>query len=440
MSRFEPVHLPPERVPDGAVSMTGLKHFQACPRSGYLYLLHKGSAQSVAMARGSAFHEIVERATRAMLVEQETQMPGELIKAITQEVLSETQVPVSEHDYIREMAYRWAEQTTIDPSKVIGVEQLVEVEIGGWRVRCKLDLIEQGEDGSVRIDDYKTSLAAPPYEELARKRPAGGLAAKQFQLVLYALAARYGSPVRVESCLTCAGRGSIEAIRLTADGQEDDDNAPCPDCDGRGHREIPEPFPLAAGALWFDLRLVFPGIEWEDKMVTRPVSLTPLELAEYRGSIEATLANFERALETGDWPAIQSSEACKECPAKKLCPIPRELHDHAGEINTVEDLREASEQLEKRGDLDQALRKEIKAFMKGRELREVRYGKSRAWRFSYAESERIDDKDALWAAVARAVEFGEPFNKSEHVRVVGSTTLKVVDLTPDELAEPEEAL
>lgn len=434
MSRFAPVHLPAERVPDGAVSMTALKHFQACPRSGYLYLLHKGSGQSVEMARGSAFHEVAERATRAMLVEGEAQIPGDVVKAIVQEVLSESQVPVSEHDYIREMAYRWAEQTTVDPSKVIGVEQLVEVEIGGWRVRCKLDLIEQGEDGSVRIDDYKTSPAAPPYEELARKRKGGGLAAKQFQLVLYALAARHGNPVRVEQCGECHGEGVLYSVE---GGVEE---GICSTCDGRGHVEIPEPFPLAAGALWFDLRLVFPGTEWDEKMVTRPVSLTPLELAEYRGSVEATLANFDLALETGDWPAIQSSEACKVCPAKKLCPIPAELRDHAGEINTVDDLREASEVLEKRADLDQALRKEIKLFMKGQGLREVRYGRSRAWRFAYSESERIDDKEALWAAVARAVEFGEPFNKSEHVRVVGSTTLKVVELSPDELAEPEETV
>lgn len=444
VSRFEPVRLPPERVPDGAVSMTALKHFQACPRSGYLYLLHKGTAQSVEMARGSAFHEIAERATRAMLVEQEERMPGDLIKAIVQEVLAESPVPWSEHDYIRECSYRWAEQTTLDPSKVIGVEQLVELEVGGWRVRCKLDLIEQGADGSVRIDDYKTSRAAPPYEEIARKRPdgpAGGkMAAKQFQLVVYALAARYGHPVRVEPCAACGG-GGVGDLRWGPGIEPELGNTeiPCGSCGGRGHVEIPEPFPLAAGALWFDLRLVFPGIKnQEGTMVTRDVSLTPLELGEYRGSLEATLANLDRALETDDWPAIQSDEACKECPASKLCPIPKELRDHAGEINSVDDLREASEVLERRKASDAALRKEIKSFMVGHDLREVRYGATRAWRFDYSESERIEHKDEMWAAIERAVEFGEPFDKGRFVRVVGSTKLVVVDLTPDELAESDE--
>lgn len=407
MSRFKAVHLPPGRVPQGAVSMTALRHFQACPRSGFLYLLYRGIGQSAAMARGAAAHAAFERGALAMIEQGEPMLPPDLMKTIVDEVLVEYPVPVSEHDYLREMAYRWAEQTTADPAAVVAVEQLVELELAGWRLRCKLDFAESLEGGlAVRVDDYKTSLAAPAYEEIGRRRPEedGGIAAKDFQLVVYALAAAYGSPVRVE------------------DGVE-----------------TPEPFPLAAQAQRFDMRLVFPGIEnKEGQMVTRSASLTRLELAEYRASIEATLTRFGESIESGDWPAVQSAGACKECPARRECPIPREVRDRAGAINSVEDLREASEVLERRADDDRALRAEIKAFMRGHGLREVRYGKSRAWRFVLSESERIERKDEMWAAIARAVELGEPFDKSRFLKVVESTNLKAVELSPDELAEPEE--
>lgn len=432
--RFEPVFLDADRVPDGAISMTRLKHFDGCPRAGYL-ALQFDSVQTVRMLVGSAGHEIFERGTNLMIAQGEPMIPGDLMKTLVGEVLAEHPVPVSEHDRIREFSYRWAEQTTIDPEQACGVEQLVELEIGGWRLRCKLDYAETLEGGAaVRVDDYKTSPGGvPSYDDLGRRRPGGtaGVAAKQFQLVCYALAAAYGSPVRVERL---AGAGEKVSLPITvAPGQT------LRTTDRGTFMETVEPFPLAGAAQRFDLRLVYPGIENpEGQMVTRSVSLTPLELAEYRGSLEATLANLERSIETGDWPAQMSSESCGQCPARKLCPIPRELHDHAGEVNSVEDLREASEVLEQRQAADRALAAEIRAFLKGNGLQEVRYGRSRAWRFDYSESERIERKDEMWAAIDRAVKFGEPFDKSEFVKVVGSTRLKQVELTADDLAEPEE--
>lgn len=409
MSRFEPVSLPPDRVPDGAISMTALKHYNGCPRAGYLYLLWKGIGQSVPMIRGSAFHAIAERATLAMMAQGEPTIPGDLVKVIVSEVLAEMPVPIEEHDYLREMAYRWAEQTTIDPAGVLGVEQLVELDIGGWRVRCKMDLVQMLEGGlAVQVDDYKTSRAAPAFEEIARRRPdakAGDpMMAKQFQLVLYGLAAAFGYPVHVQ------------------DGVE-----------------VRDPFPLAGQAQRFDLRLVFPGIEnQEGRMAVRPVSVTRVELAEYRESLEGLLGRLDGSLASGDWPAVQSHGACSECPARQQCPIPRELRDFAGRINSFEELVEASERWEREDAEHGALRKEIKSYIEGAGLREVRFGRSRAWRFDYRESERIDRKDQMWEAIARAVEFGEPFEKSEFVRTVGSTSFKIVELSADELEESTE--
>lgn len=431
--RFEPVFLSPDRVPDRAISMTRLKHYQGCPRAGF-FALEYDAPQNVRMLFGSMAHRIFEKATNLMLAEGESTVPGELVKVLVAEELADSQLPVAEHDRLREQAYRWAEHTTINPARTVAVEQLVSLEIGGWRLRCKLDYAELGEDGlSIRVDDYKTSPGAPAYDELGRKRPGTEpgsiMAAKEFQLVCYALAAAFGEPVRVdeEPCLNC-------------------DSAPeapdfCTSCAGTGwcRVETLDPTPLAGAVQRFDLRLVFPGIKSDlTGMVYRSLSLTRLELAEYRESIEVTLANLERSIETGDWPALQGDEACKECPAKKLCPIPRELHDHAGEINTVEELCEASEVFEQVKAEQSARRAEIAAFIKGHKLPEVRFGATKAWRTVYSESERIERRDEMWEAIERAVMFGEPFDKRRFVRLVGSTSLKVVDLTPDELAEPEE--
>jgi hypothetical protein len=158
-----------------------------------------------------------------------------------------------------------------------------------------------------------------------------------------------------------------------------------------------------------------------------------LELGEYRESLIGLLKRLEDAQRSGDWPAILSDEACGECPAKSECPIPLELHDHAGVINTVEQAAEASEVLERMKDKAAALGKEIKLWAKAHEDVEIRYGRDKAWRFVYSESARIDDKDGMFDAVARAVQYGEPFDRSAFVRDVGSTNFKPVRLTAEEL-------
>lgn len=427
MSRFEPVFLS-KPLEAKKISMTALRHYDGCPRSGYFYLEHKDAgAQSVEMVRGSALHAVVERGILAMLQAGEPIIPPELLKAIVNEALAEYPVPTVEHDYIREMAYRWADQTTIDPSQVAAIETLIVLEAAGWQVRCKIDFAELQEGGAlIRVDDYKSSKAAPGYEEIARKRPDGTMTAKQFQLIVYGLAAAYGSPVRLEPCSNCAPGTPQDAQRAEGDSG-------CDVCRDRRFVEIPEPYPIGASAQVFELRLVFPGIKnSEGQMITRPVTLTKMELDEYREGLAATLLRLDKSIETGDWPAIQSKAACGECPARSLCPIPKELRDHAGEINTVEDAAEASEVLEGLTARAGQLRKEIKAFVKGRDMTELRYGRTRAWRFGFSESERIGDKDAMWEAIDRAVQFGEPFEKSDFVKTVQSTPFKVEDVESEE--------
>jgi hypothetical protein len=64
------------------------------------------------------------------------------------------------------------------------------------------------------------------------------------------------------------------------------------------------------------------------------MSLTAVELDAYFQSLRAVVAQLREADRTGEWPAQTSDAACSECPAPRECPIPAELRDHAGRINT----------------------------------------------------------------------------------------------------------
>ncbi len=401
--------------------MTFLRHQTRCPRAGYLYQLHKGDGfQNVEMARGTAFHVIVERAVKLMVAQNEATVPPEVVKAIVNEVLAEYPVAWTEHDGLREMAYRWAAEWTVDPQKVIACETLIVLELGGWQVRCKVDFAE-GTGLIVRVADWKSSRSAPGFEEVGRKRKHdGSWAAKNFQLILYALALVYGKPVRVEECACMVFEPPHDALGEL-----------CVLCHGARQREIVEDRRLAGQAEQFELEFVFPAIEnLEGKMVRRPVTLTRLELGEYYESLLATLKLLEKSEETGDWPAVLSDEACRECPAKRECPIPLELRDHAGEINSLAEATEAAEVLDRRSDENSALRKELKLFAAARGW-EIPFGANKMWRFVYSASEKITDKDALFAAAVS----GEPFDRSRFVKVVESTNFTAVTLTDDELAD-----
>jgi hypothetical protein len=299
----------------------------------------------------------------------------------------------------------------------VAVETLFVLEAAGFEVRAKVDFAEILEDGAVvLVRDYKSSRAMPSFEDVSRKRPDGTLMAKNFQLVLYALAVAFGVPVREEICPTCVGAG-------------------CETC-RRGVVEIPEPFRVADRAQRFDLEFVYPGIPFEDGTIgRRQVSLTRLELVEYRASLEGLLQRVGLSEESGDWPAVVSDDGCAECPAKQLCPIPAELRDHRGTINTVAEAAEALEKLDREAAIHAAIRKEIKAFAKAHGV-SIRFGADKVGEIAPpSQSERIDDKDGMFAAMDRAMRFGEPFDRGEFVRVVRSAnTFRARTLTEEELA------
>jgi hypothetical protein len=433
--RFQPVHLP-EGL-GGRASQTFLRHYDRCPRSAYLYALHKDDAKTVEMVRGTAIHEACARGTLAAIEQGEPGIPPEVAKAITDEVLAEQHVPIEQHDYIRESVYRWASEATFDPGSVVAVETLFVLDIGGYQVRAKVDFAQLLEDGAaVLVRDFKSSRAAPAYDEIARKRPDGTLAAKSFQLVLYAVLLAFGVPVRVEKCDNCFGTGVMwgNDTEHATMAEAWEAGAWCPLCGGATRDEIPEPFSVASQAQRFDLEFVYPGIEdREGRMPTRPMSLTRLELIEYRASLEALLTRVAASEASGDWPAIVSDAGCGECPAAQLCPIPVELRDHRGTINSVDEAAEACEVLDREKAEHRARQTELRNFAKANGG-EIRYGR-KVFELVYSEHEEIRDKEGLLAAVDRAVRYGDPFERSEFVKVKGRTDFKARDMSEEELEE-----
>ena len=201
LRKLPPVE-PLERRPS-RLSQTALKHADACPRSGYLYLKHRGGAANHPLDRGSALHVFAERMVLELIRQQEASLyapqPGEdddvarrqvasLTHAMVDEILRERTdlvVPASEADAIRAMAYNLAVGFDVDPQTVVGVERMFGMEIAGWWVIGKIDLASLPGVHMAQVDDYKTSLHVPTQEEFE----------SAFQTRLYALLLMFGVPL-----------------------------------------------------------------------------------------------------------------------------------------------------------------------------------------------------------------------------------------------------
>lgn len=398
--KFEPVFLP--EPPGPGASQTFLKHYDLCPRSAFLYQQHKGEAQTAAMVRGQAFHEITERSVRLMMEQEEPTVPPDVVKVITHEVLSELPVPTQEHDVIREAADRWSREFAIDPTAVIACETLFVLPLEGWEVRCRIDHAELRDDGRrVEVKDWKSSLWVPSWDEISRKRPDGTIAAKQFQLVLYALVLAYGHPALERPYEDHGPSGQL--------------------VDSGWVEEIQEGPPVASHADTFDLEYVYPMREDpEGRMMRRPMSLTRLELEEYKASLVSVLHRLTRSIETGDWPAIVSDDACGICPAPAECPIPLSARGLHGAIESPEQAALMAGWLHHSKQENATITRELKAFARKHDT-EIVYGNgSKAYRFVVSKRESVKDIDALF----RAVEAGGPVLREDHVRTSTSTNFK----------------
>lgn len=318
-------HQPPaESVPERPerVSVTGLDRFSLCPRSYLLGLLYDGGAPSGAMARGSLFHAVVARLTEEAMEQGEEKVPPDVAKAALAEMYAtgDYVVPASEWDLLRVSLWHWAEHFIVKADEILGVEQLMVWDVGGWRLSGKVDLASV--DGKhVSVTDYKTGFAIPTQEAFD----------SSLQTIAYACMLAYGTPVTIREC-ECQGTGK----QLTNMG---DTIVTCPFCDGRGRTEEVEPYPLGHGAEHFTVREVYPAILFSDpdRLATRERTLTRAELLDERTMIEALVQSVAKAFETGRFDAIPGETQCSRCPCRKDCPLPEQILPYAGSIESVEE-------------------------------------------------------------------------------------------------------
>jgi hypothetical protein len=340
------------------------------------------------------------------------------VKTLLAEVLAEHPAPFEEQDYLREMIFRWASEVAFDPHMVIAVESLFQLQMGEWTVRARIDFAELLEnDREIVIRDWKTSRAAPPFDEVARKMTDGRLVARSFQLVLYALLVRFGVPVLEVDCEQCR-------IEMAA-GERPEPDPDCLACDGTGKREIPATEPISAGVNRFRMEFVYPGLEdREGKMVRRPVELDLLELEEYRSSLEGLLARVAKSEASGDWPAVVSDAACSECPAPSECPIPYEVRDHRGQVNSMEQAADAARVLDRMKATQRAVQTELRNFAK--QNGSIRFD-GKIMELVFGEYESFDHK-----GFAFALSEGRDVRVEDFLSVRQRTDFRSRDLTAEE--------
>lgn len=406
---FEPV--PPVDRPS-RLSQTMLRHMDNCPRSGYLYLKHKGGPSSAPMDRGSAFHlfaermvvELVARGEKSLFapaqdgdggaedLSQAAKDVASLTQAMVEQVFEdrpEFVMPASERDAVRVMAYHLAVAFDVDPQSVVGIERAFELDLEcGWKIVGKVDLAALPTATRGLVDDYKTSLAVPSQEEHAQS----------FQAKLYALLLMYGRPV---------------------DGE-----------------------PFGSHLTHVTGRMIYPRAKPREtgkglRLVQREATWSRGQLDEFRMDVEALGRRVSDALESGDWPA-QAGSHCSECPAPRECPIPRELRNYQGTILEPEQASEAWEWAMRAKAAVAAVEKEVKAFAKahggvvvGDQVFEWRVSESRRLRSVGGRS----DWDGLAQAVLDAATYGTPFELEEFVKWVPKNEFKSRPVVAEEMIE-----
>jgi hypothetical protein len=356
-------------------SQTLVRHANYCPRSAFLYLKHKGGL-SIEMDRGSVLHLFAQRMTLELLARGEPSLwapsqaedvvvaAGEvasLTKVMVDEILDDPELgfvlPAYAADQARVAAYHLAIGWDVDMGSVLGVERTFVLDVGGWEIRGRIDLLTWPDPAEVVVTDYKTSLAMPDEEAFKQA----------FQPKLYGALVMFGVPIERDECPDCSGYGWT--MEHSA-GQGEPFQMPCQRCDQQGYVER-RGEPLGAHLRRITGRQIHPRIKpkWNDdgtvRLADRRATWSRKELQDFLHDVERSVRRVEHGLDTGDWPARHGAH-CSECPAEPECPLPRHLRRFAKAIETPEQAGEAMEWAMRMGARVTATKKEVRAFVEAR--------------------------------------------------------------------------
>jgi hypothetical protein len=397
----------PEFADDWTPSQTFLKYLDACDRSAYLYLRHRGGASTHPLNRGSIFHECVERLIRILIEEGESKIPPEVARDVLYETMAdnpEAQVSAEERDSLRYLVYHWAVGTEFEPEKIIGLEKTLTLETGGFRVLVRPDLIEDLGGGVCRIRDWKTAwppdsedFRAQAYDAHGNPRFAGN-----FQLNFSAVVAAFG---------------------IT------DDGLPLGNFDR------------------FILDLEFPRILRDDGIDQRRVEVDLLQVTSFRDDLDLQLRRLrEVCIAKRKWQPTAGNH-CRECPCAVECPLPRVLRPESqmANLDSIEDLEEHATNWKFMTDSSRRLKARMKKAAEGLPdadldlgvvddngdpILGVRIGTDLALVFTETEKTEIPDRENLLAAAEAAANFSEPFNREDHVKRRQSITFDKAKVPP----------
>lgn len=399
-------------------SQTFLRHHDRCDRAAMLYLTYRAGAGGHELNRGTIVHETWDRCLR-WLAERQGEFGGALGGSgdyvpspeerveqaaasvppeVGREFLIETmkahpelQVNSQERDACRYMVDHLCRGTYF-PNTIIGIETTLTLEINGFVVLIRPDLIEDLGGGICQITDWKTAF--PPDSETfvrqAYDRDGNPRWAGNFQLNMGAVVAHFGK---------------------AADG-----------------------LPLGDFSR-YRLVLGYPRELRADGIVRRIIDVDERQLHTYKDDLALQLDRLRDVnIAEGRWQPTPGNH-CRECPAELKCPLPAVLREEAqlAEANDLADLERLAASSNFMSDRATKLKSRIKK--RAEQLEEespgildlpggdrgVRIGKGLAFVFNPYEQETVKDKLALQQAMDDArhgaeIDVTDHFRRSEGVK------------------------
>jgi hypothetical protein len=421
----------PDLPADWTPSQSFLRHHDRCDRAALLYLRHRGGAATHELNRGALMHEAIDRLLRMLVASQrervqgigtdlgpgyvadarehaehlaeqlENTIPPELGRQVLYEVMAdnpEMQVSAAERDSLRYLMDHFCRGTHFEPNQIIGIEKTLTLETGGFRVLIRPDLIEDLGGGVCRIRDWKS--AWPPDSE-------------DFRAQAYD---SHGNP-------RWAGNYQLNMAAVVAAFGVTDDGLPL----GNFER--------------FILSLEYPRILRDDGIDTRTVEVDRLQVQSFRDDLDLQLHRLrEVCLGKRKWQPTEGNH-CRECPCEYECPLPRHLRPESqlANLDSIEDLERAATNWHfgtgRMAKLKSRLKKAAEGLPDsdldlGDGLRGVRIGTDLALVFTPTKTEKIIDRDNMFAAAEAAAKFGEPFDRAQHVKVSEGVTFAKKRIPP----------